>query len=206
MAKKKGPGRTGPNLKKQDGFIINQHGVKITPDEARALRNLVARVNYKAAKMEKEFSGLPLFYGSRQLDENREQLKMMGEEMDIMIRKRSAALNQFRSKREFNSYLKKTQRVADRDYLDYRGKLYKQNLIKAIKNQYAKYPDLVKGAVMKIQMMPQREFQKMIGVNRAMQIRFQYSTSQQLANLMDLRDSLGLRSPLDDYDYDEDDI
>lgn len=203
MAKKKGPGRRGPNLKRQDGFIINQHGVKITEEEARQLRNIVQKVNRKAAAMEKEFEGQPLFYGSRQLDENRQQLKLMGEEMDIMIRRRSAALQNFTTKRQFNAYLKNAQRAADRDYLDYRGKLYKRNLMAAIETQYKEFPELTKGLLMKIRMMPQREFQKMIGTNRALQIGFVYSLSQRMTQLMAMRESLGIRSPdLDDYDYD----
>lgn len=203
MAKKKGPGRRGPNLKRQDGFIINQHGVKITEEEARQLRNIVQKVNRKAAAMEKEFEGQPLFYGSRQLDENRQQLKLMGEEMDIMIRRRSAALQNFTTKRQFNAYLKNAQRAADRDYLDYRGKLYKRNLMAAIETQYKEFPELTKGLLMKIRMMPQREFQKMIGTNRALQIGFVYSLSQRMTQLMAMRESLGIRSPdLDDYEYD----
>ena len=203
MAKKKGPGRRGPNLKRQDGYIINQHGVKITEEEARQLRNIVQKVNRKAAAMEKEFEGQPLFYGSRQLDENRQQLKLMGEEMDIMIRRRSAALQEFTSKRQFNAYLKNAQRAADRDYLDYRGKLYKRNLMKAIETQYKEFPELTKGLLMRIRMMPQSEFQKMIGTNRALQIGFVYSLSQRMTQLMAMRESLGIRSPdLDDYDYD----
>lgn len=203
MANKKARGRTGRNLKRTPDYIINEQGVKITHEEARQLRNLVAKINRKASKQEKEFDGLPLFYGSRQLDENRQQLKLMGEEMDIMIRRRSASLNQFKSRRQFTAFLKSTERAASIDYLDYRGKLYKRNLMKAIEEQFKEYPDLTKGLLMKIRMMPQREFQKMIGVNRALQIGFVYSISQRMAQLMAMRESLGLRDPdLDDYEYD----
>lgn len=202
MAQKKGRPKGAKNLQKTDEFIINQFGVKITPDEARQLRNLVQKVNRKAAAQEKQFKGMPLFYGTRQLDENREQLKMMGEEMDIMIRKRSAALNQFKSRKQFNAFMSKTQKAADRDYLDYRGKLYKRNLMKSIENNFPEFPELTKGILMKIRMMPQKEFQKLIGSNRALQIGFMYNTGDVISRLMTMRDSLGLRTDdLDDYDY-----
>lgn len=202
MGKKKGTRRGAKNLQRTDEFIINQHGVKITPDEARELRNAVQRINRKAAKQEKEFAGVPLYYGTRQLDENREQLRLMGEEMDIMIRKRSAALNQFTSRKQFNAFMRNAKRAAEVDYLDYRGKLYKRNLTKAIENQFKEFPELTKGIIMKIRMMPQKEFQKMIGSNRALQIGFMYNLGDMVSRLMAMRESLGLRSnDLDDYDY-----
>lgn len=203
MKKKKGPGRSGlKNLKRKDGLIINQFGVKITDEEARQLRNVVQKVNRKAAKMEKSFEGMPLFFGSHRLDENRQQLKLMGEQMDIMIRKRSAGLQSFQTRAQFENYLRNTKRAAETDYIDYRGKLYKRNLIKAINEQFAQFPEMVKGVTMKIQMMPQAQFQKMVGSNRAMQISYMYTPDQQITRLMALRDSLGMNnSKFDDYDY-----
>ena len=47
-------------------------------------------------------------------------------------------------------------------------------------------------------MMPQKQFQELIGTNRAFQIGFQYSTSEQISRIANMRDFLGLRS--DDYD------
>ena len=204
MAKKKGPGRTGPNLEKHDGFIINQYGVKITNEEARALRNIVARVNYKAKKMEKQFEGVPVYVGTKQLDANREQLKMMGEEMDILIRKRSASLNQFRSKKALESFMERTQKVAELDYIEYRAKLYKKNLMKKIREEYGVFPDLVKGVLMRIQMTKPKDLIQLVGVNKAMEIKFHYQIGKRLERLMDLRDSLGLKSNMDDFDFEFD--
>ena len=86
------------------------------------------------------------------------------------------------------------------DYTDVRGKLYKQNLLKAIDRNYGQFPALVKGIKMKIQMMPQKQFQELIGTNRAFQIGFQYTTSEQISRISAMRDFLGLRSEnYDDY-------
>lgn len=204
MATKK-PAKSGrrkgsKNLIRKDGTIINQFGVQITEDEAKRLRSLVNSVNRKAKRLEKEFAEKPLMYGNRPTGEDRQQLKLMGDEMDLMIRRRSASLNQFTSRKQLLAYMRSADRAAKIDYTDVRGKLYKQNLLKAIDRNYGQFPDLVKGIKMKIQMMPQKQFQELIGTNRAFQIGFQYTTSEQISRISAMRDFLGLRSEnYDDY-------
>lgn len=192
MARKKAPNR-GKNLIRTDNYIINQHNVKISHEEHRQLKSLAARVNYKRRKMLKEFADQPLYYGKKRLDEDRLQLQLMGEEMDLMIRKRSAAVNQFKSKRAFNSYIKSLERAAAFDYMEYRGKLYKRNYITAIKNQYPEFPGLTKGIIMKVQMMKQEDFQKLVGDDRLFQIKVHYTLNGKLTRLRALREKLGLR-------------
>ncbi len=203
MARKK-PGKTGrikgsKNLVRTDDYIINQYGVQITEDEAKRLRSLVNSVNRKARKMEEEFRDKPLMYGSRATGEDRAQLKLMGEEMDLMIRKRSASLNQFASRRQLQAYMRSAERAAKIDYTDVRGRLYKRNLLTAIERNYGQFPDLVKGIKMKIQMMPQKDFQELIGTNRAFQISYTYSTGEAMGRIKAMREVLGLRSDYDDY-------
>ena len=200
MATKK-PAQSGrrkgsKNLIRKDDTIINQYGVQISEAEARRLRSLVNSVNRKAKKMEQEFSN----NGNRPTGEDRGQLKLMGDELDLMIRRRSASLNQFTSRKQLLAYMRSAGRAAKIDYTDVRGKLYKQNLLKAIDRNYGQFPDLVKGIKMKIQMMPQKQFQELIGTNRAFQIGFQYTTSEQISRISAMRDFLGLRSEnYDDY-------
>lgn len=204
MATKK-PAKSGrrkgsKNLIRKDDTIINQYGVQITESEARRLRSLVNSVNRKAKRLEEEFSNKPLMYGNRPTGEDRQQLKLMGDEMDLMIRRRSASLNQFQSRKQLQAYIRSAERAAKIDYTDVRGKLYKQNLLKAIDRNYGQFPELIKGVKMKIQMMPQKQFQELIGTNRAFQIGFQYSTSEQISRIANMRDFLGLRSDMyDDY-------
>lgn len=204
MATKK-PAKSGrekgsKNLIRKDDTIINQYGVQISEAEARRLRSLVNSVNRKAKKMEQEFANKPLMYGNRPTGEDRGQLKLMGDEMDLMIRRRSASLNQFQSRRQLQAYMRSAERAAKIDYTNVRGKLYKQNLLKAIDRNYGQFPELIKGVKMKIQMMPQKQFQELIGTNRAFQIGFQYSTSEQISRIANMRDFLGLSSDMyDDY-------
>lgn len=195
---KSGRAKGSKNLIRKDDTIINQYGVQITEGEAKRLRSLVNSVNRKAKRLEQEFANKPLMYGNRPTGEDRQQLKLMGDEMDLMIRRRSASLNQFQSRKQLQAYLRSAERAAKIDYTDVRGKLYKQNLLKAIDRNYGQFPELIKGVKMKIQMMPQKQFQELIGTNRAFQIGFQYSTSEQISRIANMRDFLGLRS--DDYD------
>lgn len=204
MTKKKpaGVGRAkgSKNLVRKDDYIINQYGVQITENEAKRLRSLVNSVNRKAKRLEESFKNVPLKMGARYTGEDRQQLKLMGEEMDLMIRKRSASLNQFGSRKELLAYMRSAERAAKIDYLDYRGKLYKQNLLKAIDRNYGQFPEMVKGLKMAIQMMPQDKFQQLIGSNRAFQISYTYSTDEALAKVKDMRETLGLKSKYDDYE------
>ena len=197
---KSGRAKGSKNLIRKDDTIINQYGVQISEAEARRLRSLVNSVNRKARKMEKEFSNKPLMYGNRPTGEDRVQLKLMGDELDLIIRKRSASLNQFQSRKQLQAYMRSAERAAKIDYTDVRGKLYKQNLLKAIDRNYGQFPELIKGVKMKIQMMTQKQFQELIGTNRAFQIGFQYSTSEQISRIANMRDFLGLSSDrYDDY-------
>ena len=156
-------------------------------------------MNRRRAKLEAEYKGKDLYEGSKKSVADRDQLRLMGKELDLMIRKRSASLQQFTSKAKFIAYIRNAEKAADFDYMDYRGKLYKRNLIATINQEYGAYPELVKGIVMKLQMMPQSQFQDLIGSNLAFEISYQYDEERKFQNIMDMREVLGLRSRYDDY-------
>lgn len=199
--KKKAATNRGKNLKRTDNGIINEHGVQISDEEARMFRNLVQKVNRKRDKMIKEFQDKPIFYGGRQLPEDRNQLMLMGEELDLAIRKRSKSLHQFASRRAFQNAIRNLNRAADTDYEEYRLKLYKRNYMEALKKQYGEFPDLLKGALMRVQMTPLDRFRDQVGTDRIFQIKEHYSLGGKMERLKALRERLGLRNP----DYDEDD-
>lgn len=201
MAKKKATNNRGKNLLRTADSIINQRKVQLTNEEVRAFQNLVRRVNRKRAKMIEQFRDEPIFYGNRRLPEDRTQLNLMGEELDLVIRKRSASLHKFTSRRQFQAEMRKLQKVADIDYLNYRGKLYKRNYLTMLKEQYGEYPELLKGVLMRVQMTNQKDFQKLIGSDRLFQIKEHYSTRGKLERLKALREKLGLQNP--DYEEEE---
>ena len=165
------------------------------------MRNMVQTVNRKRKKMIDQFKEQPLFYGRRQLPEDRQQLALMGEELDLTIRKRSMSLNQFRSRADFERFMRNTERAASADYVEYRAKLYKKNYMEALKNQYGEFPELLKGALMKVRMTPLKKFAELVGTDRLGQIKEHYSLGGKLERLKALREKLGLRNP--DYDEDE---
>lgn len=204
MARKKKAGvRAGKkNLIRTEDFITNQYGVQITHEEARQLRNMVQTVNRKRKKMIEHFKDKPIFYGTRQLPESRQQLSLMGEELDIVIRKRSGSLNQFRSRKQFETFMRNTSKAAQADYIGYRAKLYKKNFMVKLADAYGMFPDLLKGTMMRVQMMPAEKFFDMVGTDRVFQIGEHYSIGGKLERLKALREKLGLRNP--DFDEDED--
>lgn len=203
MARKKKAGtRAGKkNLIRTDDLITNQYGVQITKEEARQLRNAVQTVNRKRKRMLEQFKDKPLFYGNKKLPEDRQQLALMGEELDLMIRKRSGSINQFRTQADFKRFMRNVEQAASKDYEQYRAKLYKQNYMEALKNQYGEFPELLKGALMKVRMTPLNKFAEMVGTDRLGQIKEHYSLGGKLERLKALREKLGLRNP--DYDEDE---
>lgn len=206
MARKK-PRQQGrrkgvPNLVRGDGYIINQYGVKIPEEQAKALQNLVRRVNRKRDKQLQALAKVPMD-GTRPGELSRDLLRLMGQEADMVIMKRSASLQQFKSKRDFNAFTRHMEKVAAADYLDVRTRQYKRNLAKAIKEQYAEFPELTKGLLMKIRTMKPEQFRDVVNNNTAFEIRNQYKKSryEQIEQLRDMRESLGMAR--DDV-YDED--
>lgn len=206
MARKKpqakGRRKGVPNLVREDGYIINQYGVRIPEEQARALQNVVRKVNRKRDKQLQAVANNPMD-GTRPAEMTRDVLRLMGQEADMVIMKRSASLQQFRSKREFNRFMAHMDKVASADYLDVRTRQYKRNLTKAIKEQYAEFPELTKGLIMKIRTMKPEQFRDVVNNNMAFEIRNQYKKSryEQIEQLRDMRESLGM---VRDDVYDED--
>ena len=208
MAQKKARGggrqKGSKNLVRTDDYIINQYGVQITKDEYRRLQNAVRTTNRKRKQMEEYFDNLPLMMGKKQSPQSRLQLRLMGQEMDVMIRKRSSSVNRFTSREEFESYLKATIKASKPDYIRTRGIAYKKNMIAALYTEFGMFPDLVKGLAMKIQMMPQNDFLNLIGTDGLFEIGYIYSNQEKLQQLQRMREALGMNSPYDDYeDYEE---
>lgn len=197
MAGNKKTGRKAgvPNLKRFDDYTINQYGVQITKEEERRLKRAAAATNRKRQKMLKEFADQEVTYGGRSTGANITQLNLMGREMDMMIRKRSTGLQKFRTRGEFMAYLKSAENAAKVDYGDYRTKLYKQNLIKAIENGMPGYNELTKGIRMRIRMMKKDQFKKLVALDEAFQIFNQYKAdaSQILDHINSMRDVLNLK-------------
>lgn len=192
MANKKGRKSGAKNLIRNADYIINQHNVKLSQDDVKRFVNLVRRVNYKRDKMLKEWKDQPLYYGKDKLPENRNQLQLMGEEMDINIRKRSQSLQQFTSKKQFQKQLASLERAASMDYLEYRTKLYKENFVKTLREKYPEFGRMRQGIVRRINAMSPEEFQKLLASDRLFQIKEHYTLGGKMGRLQAMREKLGL--------------
>lgn len=201
-------GNRGSTLNRENQYITTKNNWQLSEEEYRNFRNLVKRVNRKRDKMIKELDQAPLFRGKKKLDESRQQLRLMGEEDEIAIRKRSSSVNQFRTRKEFDFAVRTMEKVMQTDYVDYRVKLYKKNYMEALKNNFAGHPELVKGIIMKVRMMKPEEFKKFLSEDRLAQIKNVYGSDNQIQTLIDLREKLGLYIPeayqdLDTFDMSE---
>lgn len=179
-----------PNMIKTDsGSLVNQHGVKFTPEEKRALESAVNSANRKRARMLKEEGQLPRKVNGAESGESVESLQLMGKESDFIIAKRSKSLQRFKTHEQFERYLENTRRVTNRNYIDIRVKQYKDNYIKAIEGVFGHDADDV---VDKIKKMPTRDYMRMVQADETLEIGFPYGPEGLSGKLNQIRASLGM--------------
>ena len=143
------PGRK--NLKKTEaGNLLNEHGVEFTPAERKALESAVNRANRKRMKMIQEEGSLPRLVNGQPTGESVSQLQLMGKQSDFIISRKSKSLQQFKSKEDYERYMKNLEYVNSPTYIDDRLRLYKRNHMRALKNVFG---EDAKDVVMKIRMM-----------------------------------------------------
>lgn len=123
---KRGRPRGRSNLKRtKKGSIILPSGQRITPKEQKALKSAVVLANRKRKQL---IEALPKQAISRYRD--------FGIESDFVARKKSASLGRFRNKSEFESYLKSLQKINKTDYVGGIVNVYRDNIVRAIKNVF----------------------------------------------------------------------
>ena len=107
------------------GSVILPNGERITLSEQKALRSAVNSANRKRKEL---INKLP--------KEAMRRYKDFGIESDWVLRKKSTALNRFRSKKEFNKYLRHVRKLTNRQYIDNITSTYRANFIRAINNTF----------------------------------------------------------------------
>ena len=188
------------NLGKLDDGYINEHGVKFTFDEKKALEQAVNTANRKRARMLKEEATLPRKIAGKETGDTVASLQLMGKESDFILQRKTKSLQRFRTKEDYNRYMKNLQRVNQRDYLTERVRLYKRNHMKAIENAYG---DEAKDVIMKIRMMKPAEYMRMVQSDEMLEIGYIYDPSARSGKLNQLRASMGMKlkeDPIDDGD------
>lgn len=186
------------NLVKLDGGNVkNQFGVVFTPDEKKALEQAVNTANRKRARMLEQEAKLPRMVGGKDTGDTVGSLQLMGKESDFILQRKTKSLQRFKSKEDYNRYMKNLQRVNNRDYITERVRLYKRNHMKAIENAYG---DEAKDIVMKIRMMKPADYMKMVQSDEMLEISYIYDPSARSGKLNQLRGSLGMKLKEDGMD------
>lgn len=179
------------NLKKlDDGRLRNQHGVTFTTEERRALQNAVKRVNRMRDKQLKIEADLPRSFAGKPTGDKVGSLQLMGKESDFILAKRTASMQRFQSRAQFESYLSRLEKVQEKDYIAESVRLYKRNHMEALKNAYG---DEAKDIMMKIRMMPRDKYMEMVQKDEALEISYVYDPTERAGKLNAIRSALGMR-------------
>lgn len=132
------------------GTIILRNGQKITMRDQKALKSAVSSANRKRKRL---LENLP--------KEAKQKYNIFGKESDFVNRKRNVKFSRFRNKKEFESYLKMSQRIASGEFQKTRQKQFKMNYIKALVNNY-NWNSITREAVEIIQNIDDAKFASLI--------------------------------------------
>lgn len=189
------------NLKRTDtGNLVNQFGVVFSPDEKRALENAVNTANRKRARMLKEAATLPRMVSGRATGDTVGSLQLMGKESDFILSKKTKSLQRFRSREQYDNYMKTLQHVNTRDYIEDRVRLYKRNHMKALENAFG---DEAKDVMMKIRMMKPKDYMQMIQQDESLEISYIYDPTARTGKLNQIRASMGMKLKEESIDIED---
>ena len=178
------------NLKRVDGGLQNQFGVVFTENEKKALEQAVNTANRKRKRMLEQEAKLPRMVGGKDTGDTVASLQLMGKESDFILQRKTKSLQRFKSKEDYNRYMKNLERVNDRDYITERVRLYKRNHMKALENAYG---DEAKDVIMKIRMMKPKDYMQMVQSDENLEISYIYDPSARSGKLNQMRASMGMK-------------
>lgn len=179
------------NLKKlESGNLLNQHGVVFSIEEKKALESAVNQANRKRREMLKQEAKLPRRVMGVDTGDTVGSLQLMGKESDFILQRKTKSLQRFRSREDYERYMKNLHRVNQRDYIGERVKLYKRNHMKALENAFG---DEAKDIMMKIRMMKPEEYMKMVQSDEMLEIGYIYDPSARSGKMNQIRASMGMK-------------
>lgn len=180
-----------PNLTKLDnGNVRNQHGIEFTQSEKKALENAVNRANRKRMKMLEEESKLPRYVGGQPTGDSVKSLQLMGKESDFIISRRHKSLQKFKTREDYDNYMRQLEHVNSPTYVDDRVRAYKRNHMTAIENAFG---DDAKDVMMKIRMMKPKDYMELLQKDEDLEITYIYDPSDRSAKLNRIRSALGMK-------------
>ena len=178
------------NLTKlDDGRLKNQHGVVFTKEEKRDLENAVKRVNRKRERMLQELAQKPRLTAGKPSGHTLAQLLVMGDEPDTIVAKRTASLQRFTSRRQFEDYVRGVANVERGEYVDERMLLYKENHITALRHVYGEDADDV---IAKIEEMDIHDYYDLVTKDEMLEIGYIDSLGSSHGSLNEIRKALDL--------------
>lgn len=144
------------------GTIILRNGQRITLREQKSLKSAVSSANRKRKRL---LEKLP--------KEAKMKYNIFGKESDFVNRKRNVKFSKFRNKKEFNHYLRMSQRIASGEFQKTRQKIFKQNYIKSLVNNY-NWNDETIEAIDLIEQIDDKTFAELIDSEKLETIEWQY--------------------------------
>lgn len=185
-------------IRLENGNLQNVHGVVFTLDEKKALEQAVNTANRKRKRMLEVTAKYPRLINTTdekghlkrtETDDTVASLQLMGTESDFILQRKTKSLQRFKSKEDYDRYMKNLHRVNDRDYLLSRIRQYKANHIKAILNELGD-----KGIAMKIRMMDPMEYMELsTKYEDILEIHYVYGSDQRQAKINQIRAALGMK-------------
>lgn len=184
------------NLVKTDSGVLNQHGIEFTNEEKKALESAVNRANAKRMRMLKAEGNLPRKVSGNDSGQNVSSLQTMGKESDFIISRKSKSLQRFKSREQFENYMKHLEAVNSKTYIDDKTRLYKRNHMQAIENVFG---DEAKDVIMKIRMMKPEEYRQLLQSDEMLEVNYVYDPSDRAGKLNVIRASLGMKLKEEEY-------
>ena len=182
------------NLARVGDSYFNQHRVEITVEEKRELENEVRKANRLRKKMLAEEAELPRKVYGVEIEDKVSSLQAMGKESDFIVSQKSASLQRFRSREDFERYRDYLKRVNSKGYIDERTREYKRNYAKALDNAFG---DEAKDIKMKIRMMKPADYRRIIQQDETLEISYVYNPNESFEKLEEIRGALGMKSKED---------
>lgn len=190
MSKRGRPKGSKNLVKTEDGFLMNEHGVKFTPEEVAEFRRLQKNINAKRAYQLKKYGELPRSESGEPTGETVGQsIQKMGKEPDFIIAKRQQKINDFRNKNHFDDKMDSYKKVADRGYLNLRAELYRNNYINTLEKWTGvESSDIVE----KIKNMSPKQFMQAVASDEALTVDFLYPEATLIYRLNEIRRALSM--------------
>lgn len=182
--------KKAPNLiKNKDGSVTNQYGVRITAKERALLDREVNKANRTRMKMLEAEGNLPRMSDGKDTGMTVKSLQAMNKESDFILARKSKSLQGFKTKEEFNRYLRNVKRVNSPNYLRDRIRMYKNNHITALRNAFGADADDV---INKIRYMKQKDYMEAIQSEELLEISYLYEPDKRDGKLNQIRARLGM--------------